>query len=287
MPLPCVTQPPNLLFVSSKDRSTGSCVVDGRTYSSETSVPRDHPCHYCICYGGKIDCFWKQCAHIPDGCQVMAFQDTCSSSLYVCGNSLVIELSYNLLDMELLNNLSWHTLPYILNTVLAHSTDFLFRTYCRYTREGSRCSKLRTAIGCASAADTRSISIDKHPHNDKTTRRTTDVSTKSKNVSASSSCTDWAGGGSSFATSDSTSSSTRTDRAAIASFDPAFASGRSSSKEIHFRSCSVNGSAGTTSAAGWYCRQTAVSVRTPNETQDAFQPLTVRYYIDPRLHAAP
>lgn len=65
-------------------RSSGSCNVGGQTYLSETSVPRDHPCHYCICYGGKIDCFWKQCAHIPDGCQVMAFQDTCNPSLYIC-----------------------------------------------------------------------------------------------------------------------------------------------------------------------------------------------------------
>ncbi|KAI9557034.1 hypothetical protein GHT06_016831 [Daphnia sinensis] len=65
-------------------RSAGSCIVGGKTYLSETSVPRDHPCHYCICYGGKVDCFWKQCAHIPDGCEVMAFQDTCNPSLYIC-----------------------------------------------------------------------------------------------------------------------------------------------------------------------------------------------------------
>ena len=79
-----------IVCVVPKDRSTGSCVVDGRTYSSETSVPRDHPCHYCICYGGKIDCFWKQCAHIPEGCEVMAFADTCNPSLYICGNRTVI-----------------------------------------------------------------------------------------------------------------------------------------------------------------------------------------------------
>lgn len=81
------------LFVPKIDRSPGSCNIEGKTYLSETTVPRDHPCHYCICYGGKIDCFWKQCAHIPDGCQVMAFQDTCNPSLYICGIKL-IQLSF-------------------------------------------------------------------------------------------------------------------------------------------------------------------------------------------------
>lgn len=66
------------------DYRLGSCNIDGRNYASETSVPRDHPCHYCICFAGKIECYWKQCGNIPDGCQVMAFEETCNPSLYVC-----------------------------------------------------------------------------------------------------------------------------------------------------------------------------------------------------------
>jgi len=66
------------------DYRLGSCTIDGRNYASETSVPRDHPCHYCICFAGKIECFWKQCGNIPDGCQLMAFEQTCNPSLYVC-----------------------------------------------------------------------------------------------------------------------------------------------------------------------------------------------------------
>lgn len=66
------------------DYRSGSCSVDGRNYASETSVPREDPCHYCICYRGKVDCYWKRCARIPNGCQVMTLQDNCNPSLYIC-----------------------------------------------------------------------------------------------------------------------------------------------------------------------------------------------------------
>lgn len=74
----------SLISGKAVDYRLGSCTIDGRSYASETSVPRDHPCHYCICFAGKIECFWKQCGNIPVGCQLMAFEETCNPSLYVC-----------------------------------------------------------------------------------------------------------------------------------------------------------------------------------------------------------
>jgi len=74
----------SLISGKAVDYRSGSCSIGGRSYASETSVPRDHPCHYCICYDGRIDCFWKKCGNVPDGCQVMAFEGTCNPSLYVC-----------------------------------------------------------------------------------------------------------------------------------------------------------------------------------------------------------
>lgn len=42
-------------FVFPLDSSRrGSCYVDGRYYPSETAIPRDHPCHYCICYQSQV-----------------------------------------------------------------------------------------------------------------------------------------------------------------------------------------------------------------------------------------
>lgn len=62
----------------------GSCLVDGRSYPSETAIPRDHPCHYCICYQGQVTCYWKQCAAAPRDCAVMHFENVCNPSLYMC-----------------------------------------------------------------------------------------------------------------------------------------------------------------------------------------------------------
>jgi len=62
----------------------GSCTVDGRTYASETSIPRSHPCHYCICFRGAISCYWKTCSAAPEGCSIMFFEDKCNPSLYKC-----------------------------------------------------------------------------------------------------------------------------------------------------------------------------------------------------------
>lgn len=64
--------------------SPGSCEVDGLHYPSETAIPRDHPCHYCICYRSQITCYWKQCAAPPKNCDVMLFEDVCNPSLYMC-----------------------------------------------------------------------------------------------------------------------------------------------------------------------------------------------------------
>ncbi|KAK3873760.1 hypothetical protein Pcinc_021267 [Petrolisthes cinctipes] len=62
----------------------GSCLVDGLTYPSETAIPRDHPCHYCICYQSQVTCYWKQCAAAPRNCAVMHFENVCNPSLYMC-----------------------------------------------------------------------------------------------------------------------------------------------------------------------------------------------------------
>ncbi|KAK8725203.1 hypothetical protein OTU49_010754 [Cherax quadricarinatus] len=62
----------------------GSCKVDGVSYPSETAIPRDHPCHYCICYQGQITCYWKQCAAAPRDCAIMHFDNVCNPSLYMC-----------------------------------------------------------------------------------------------------------------------------------------------------------------------------------------------------------
>ncbi|KAK4311773.1 hypothetical protein Pmani_016730 [Petrolisthes manimaculis] len=62
----------------------GSCLVDGLTYPSETAIPRDHPCHYCICYQSQVTCYWKQCAAAPRDCAVMHFENVCNPSLYMC-----------------------------------------------------------------------------------------------------------------------------------------------------------------------------------------------------------
>nr|XP_053652161.1 uncharacterized protein LOC128702138 isoform X2 [Cherax quadricarinatus] len=99
----------------------GSCKVDGVSYPSETAIPRDHPCHYCICYqgqkerrinshsvdgelrltlvtlGSQITCYWKQCAAAPRDCAIMHFDNVCNPSLYMCSeytNSLMLHDLY-------------------------------------------------------------------------------------------------------------------------------------------------------------------------------------------------
>nr|XP_053652162.1 uncharacterized protein LOC128702138 isoform X3 [Cherax quadricarinatus] len=75
----------------------GSCKVDGVSYPSETAIPRDHPCHYCICYQGQITCYWKQCAAAPRDCAIMHFDNVCNPSLYMCSeytNSLMLHDLY-------------------------------------------------------------------------------------------------------------------------------------------------------------------------------------------------
>ncbi|XP_069178151.1 uncharacterized protein [Procambarus clarkii] len=62
----------------------GGCRVGDTVYPSETAIPRDHPCHYCICYQSQITCYWKQCAAAPRDCAVMHFEDVCNPSLYMC-----------------------------------------------------------------------------------------------------------------------------------------------------------------------------------------------------------
>ncbi|XP_045136409.1 LOW QUALITY PROTEIN: uncharacterized protein LOC123519304 [Portunus trituberculatus] len=64
--------------------SPGSCEVDELHYPSETAIPRDHPCHYCICYRSQITCYWKHCAAPPRNCAVMLFENVCNPSLYMC-----------------------------------------------------------------------------------------------------------------------------------------------------------------------------------------------------------
>lgn len=64
--------------------SRGSCEANGRSYPSETAIPRDHPCHYCICYESQVTCYWKQCAAAPRNCAIMHFENVCNPSLYMC-----------------------------------------------------------------------------------------------------------------------------------------------------------------------------------------------------------
>ncbi|KAL7635455.1 UNVERIFIED_CONTAM: hypothetical protein RMT77_014524 [Armadillidium vulgare] len=66
------------------NNTRGSCLADGVLYYSETSIPRDHPCHYCICFQSQVSCYWKQCAAPPVNCVVMEFENVCNPSLYVC-----------------------------------------------------------------------------------------------------------------------------------------------------------------------------------------------------------
>jgi len=66
------------------DASRGACSLDGVSYPSETSIPRDHPCHYCICRSGTISCHWKACPSPPEGCSTMYFEGKCNPSLYKC-----------------------------------------------------------------------------------------------------------------------------------------------------------------------------------------------------------
>ena len=158
----------------------------------------------------------------------------------------------------------------------------LFIILYRYPGEGSWSSQLRAS--CTSAAGPRSISVDEHPQNDKTA---IDVSADSVAVCfrrGTHSIFCYRSGGSSAATSDSASSSAiRTDWAAFALFDPAFAGGRfCCSKEIPSR-CAATGSA----TSGRYLQHAAFAVWAANETQDALQAVAGRYYIHPRLNAAP
>ena len=44
----------SIMFELTAGSSRGSCDVEGRVYPSETAVPRDHPCHYCICFQGQV-----------------------------------------------------------------------------------------------------------------------------------------------------------------------------------------------------------------------------------------
>ncbi|XP_068231080.1 uncharacterized protein [Palaemon carinicauda] len=62
----------------------GACKANGRLYPSETAIPKDHPCHYCICYESQVTCYWKQCAAAPRDCAVMHFENVCNPSLYMC-----------------------------------------------------------------------------------------------------------------------------------------------------------------------------------------------------------
>jgi len=66
------------------DKSRGACVLDGTSYPSETSIPRDHPCHYCLCLEGQISCHWKACPAPPEGCSTLHFEGQCNPSLYKC-----------------------------------------------------------------------------------------------------------------------------------------------------------------------------------------------------------
>ncbi|KAF2346941.1 hypothetical protein FHG87_022304 [Trinorchestia longiramus] len=76
---------PQYTKVKQRDGGVGeACEVEGRMYPSETAVPRDHPCHYCICFQGQVSCYWKSCGPAPEGCSVMYFERTCNPSLYKC-----------------------------------------------------------------------------------------------------------------------------------------------------------------------------------------------------------
>ena len=72
---------PSLILVND---TRGSCHVNGEVYLSDTSIPRAHPCHYCLCIRNRVQCYWKECSPPPTGCLTMAYDTICDPSLYMC-----------------------------------------------------------------------------------------------------------------------------------------------------------------------------------------------------------
>ncbi|XP_022250551.1 kielin/chordin-like protein isoform X1 [Limulus polyphemus] len=61
-----------------------ACYLEGNRYESGHSIPRSHPCHYCSCVRGYIDCYWQKCPPSPVGCIELNYDGVCNPSLYLC-----------------------------------------------------------------------------------------------------------------------------------------------------------------------------------------------------------
>ncbi|XP_022250576.1 kielin/chordin-like protein isoform X2 [Limulus polyphemus] len=67
-----------------------ACYLEGNRYESGHSIPRSHPCHYCSCVRGYIDCYWQKCPPSPVGCIELNYDGVCNPSLYLCPPDCVI-----------------------------------------------------------------------------------------------------------------------------------------------------------------------------------------------------
>lgn len=68
------------------------CIIDGKPYRSGDRIPRDHPCHVCMCHMGRASCYWMKCPPAPEGCIEYTDEKYCNPALYVCGESPMIFL---------------------------------------------------------------------------------------------------------------------------------------------------------------------------------------------------
>ncbi|XP_076311376.1 kielin/chordin-like protein [Tachypleus tridentatus] len=61
-----------------------ACYLEGNRHESGHSIPRSHPCHYCSCVRGYIDCYWQKFPPSPIGCIELNYDGVCNPSLYLC-----------------------------------------------------------------------------------------------------------------------------------------------------------------------------------------------------------
>ncbi|KAG8201456.1 hypothetical protein JTE90_024326 [Oedothorax gibbosus] len=60
------------------------CIVEGKPYRNGDRIPRDNPCHVCMCHLGRATCYWMKCPPAPEGCIEYANEKYCNPALYVC-----------------------------------------------------------------------------------------------------------------------------------------------------------------------------------------------------------
>lgn len=60
------------------------CIVDGVAYRAGERIPRESPCHICLCHLGRAECSWMACPVAPEGCYIFHGKGYCNPTLYVC-----------------------------------------------------------------------------------------------------------------------------------------------------------------------------------------------------------